>query len=95
MSVVNLTFHLKYLIGVVLFPKNVYILYLTYTGKVKLLADTDHMEAVTIIQCFSVHLMNCLSSILPSVLLNKVNSLPALKSYDYSFSQIQRPYHSR
>lgn len=85
---------MKDFIGVILFHKLVHILYFCYTGKVKLLTDTDHMGAVPIIRCFSVHLGNCLSSTLPPVLLNKINSLPALKSYNYSFPQFHRPYHS-
>lgn len=52
-----------------------HISYLSYTGKVKLLTDTDSMEAVTVIQCFSVPLGNYLSSTLSPILLNKINFL--------------------
>lgn len=64
-----------------------HISYFSSTGKVKLLTDTDHMEAVTGIRCFSVCLGSCLSSPLPSILLNNISFLPVLESYDCSFPQ--------
>lgn len=73
--------------GVILFPKLMHISYFSYTGKVKLLSGTDHVETVAVNRCFVVSLGNCLFS-LSSILLT-INFILVLKSYDCFFPQVQ------
>lgn len=78
---VNFTFHWK-----MLFPRLMHISYFSYTGKVKLLSGTDHVETVAVNRCFS--LGNYLF-FLSSILLNMINFIPVLKSYDCSFPKFK------